>query len=79
MPDSFHTLRLEQCLICSTRLCVSIVTPRHPPHACGLGCRYIVSKCHELVERVTAGLESYDTAEAGSLINTFLWDEYADW
>jgi len=41
--------------------------------------RYIVSRCHQLVERVTAGLEAYDTAETGSAINHFLWDEYADW
>jgi len=41
--------------------------------------RYIVSRCHELVEKVTAGLEAYEMSEVGFLIYQFLWDEYADW
>ena len=41
--------------------------------------RYIVSKCHRLVEKVTAGLEGYDLGDAGRNIYEFLWDEYADW
>ena len=44
-----------------------------------VSCRWVVHRCHELVERVTAGLEKYDMSEAGFLIYQFLWDEYADW
>jgi valyl-tRNA synthetase len=41
--------------------------------------RYIVSKCHELVESVTDALEAYSFGDAGRQIQEFLWDEYADW
>ena len=41
--------------------------------------KYIVSRCHELVERVTESLESYNFGDAGQQIQAFLWDEYADW
>ena len=41
--------------------------------------RYIVSKCHRLVESVTDGLERYSLGDAGRQIYEFLWDEYADW
>jgi len=41
--------------------------------------RYIVSKCHVLVQRVTESLEAYAFGEAGQLIYQFLWDEFADW
>ncbi|CAM9542848.1 unnamed protein product [Pylaiella littoralis] len=41
--------------------------------------RYIVSKCHRLVEDVTQGLQGYDMGDAGKNIYEFLWDEYADW
>lgn len=41
--------------------------------------RFIVSKCHQLVAKVTLGLESYDFGDAGRLIYEFLWDEFADW
>uniref|UniRef100_A0A7S2AXJ4 valine--tRNA ligase n=1 Tax=Octactis speculum TaxID=3111310 RepID=A0A7S2AXJ4_9STRA len=41
--------------------------------------RYIVSRCHELATKVTAGLLAYNMADSGSLIYQFLWDEYADW
>ncbi|CAM9720753.1 unnamed protein product [Ectocarpus fasciculatus] len=41
--------------------------------------RYIVSKCHRLVEGVTTGLQGYDMGDAGKNIYEFLWDEYADW
>lgn len=41
--------------------------------------RYIVSKCHRLVEGVTMGLQGYDMGDAGKNIYEFLWDEYADW
>ncbi|CAN0252866.1 unnamed protein product, partial [Hapterophycus canaliculatus] len=41
--------------------------------------RYIVSKCHRLVEDVTKGLQGYDMGDAGKNIYEFLWDEYADW
>merc|ERR1711871_1587888 len=41
--------------------------------------RSIVSRCHEVVEAVTEGLEGYSTSECGQIIYQFLWDEYADW
>jgi valyl-tRNA synthetase len=41
--------------------------------------RYIVSKCHSLVESVTNDLEKYQLGAAGSKVYEFLWDEYADW
>ena len=41
--------------------------------------RYIVSSCHQLVERVTLLLENYDFGDAGRQIYEFLWDEFADW
>ena len=41
--------------------------------------RYIVSRCHELVMKVTQALEDYDFGDAGRQIYEFLWDEYADW
>ena len=41
--------------------------------------RWIVSRCHQLTETVTAQLETYDFGPAGQAIYSFLWDEYADW
>lgn len=41
--------------------------------------KYIVSKCHELIGKMTYALETYAFGEAGRLIYEFLWDEYADW
>ncbi|KAL9184882.1 hypothetical protein ACHAXT_002659, partial [Thalassiosira profunda] len=41
--------------------------------------RYIISKCHELVESVTNDIENYQLGAAGSKIYEFLWDQYADW
>ncbi|KAM3569768.1 hypothetical protein VYU27_008148, partial [Nannochloropsis oceanica] len=41
--------------------------------------RYIISLAHELVSKVTSGLEDYDMGDAGQLVYQFLWDEYADW
>eukprot|EP00180_Rhodochaete_pulchella_P002608 Plantae.Rhodophyta-Rhodochaete_pulchella.ctg4010.p1 GENE.Plantae.Rhodophyta-Rhodochaete_pulchella.ctg4010~~Plantae.Rhodophyta-Rhodochaete_pulchella.ctg4010.p1 ORF type:complete len:861 (+),score=137.05 Plantae.Rhodophyta-Rhodochaete_pulchella.ctg4010:40-2622(+) len=41
--------------------------------------RYIISRCHQLVDEVSDGLESYNFGEPGSLIYEFLWDEFADW
>eukprot|EP00611_Tribonema_gayanum_P024659 TRINITY_DN5492_c0_g2_i2.p1 TRINITY_DN5492_c0_g2~~TRINITY_DN5492_c0_g2_i2.p1 ORF type:complete len:812 (-),score=334.59 TRINITY_DN5492_c0_g2_i2:58-2274(-) len=41
--------------------------------------RHIVSRCHQLVARVTAGLGGYDMGDTGRLIYEFLWDEFADW
>jgi len=41
--------------------------------------RYIVSRCHELVTKVTQALEDYSFGDAGRQIYEFLWDEYADW
>ena len=39
--------------------------------------RYIVSRCHVLVEQVTSALEAYSFGDAGRQIYEFLWDEYA--
>jgi len=41
--------------------------------------QYIVSQCHELVNEVTAQLEEYTLGQAGEQVQTFLWDEFADW
>lgn len=41
--------------------------------------QYIVSACHQLIEKVTTALEAYDLGDAGRQIYEFLWDEYADW
>ena len=41
--------------------------------------KYIISKCHELVESVTSDIENYQLGAAGSRIYEFLWDQYADW
>lgn len=41
--------------------------------------RYIISKCHSLVESVTNDIENYQLGAAGSKIYEFLWDQYADW
>jgi len=41
--------------------------------------RYIVSRCHELVGAVTEQLDAYTLGQAGEQIQTFLWDEFADW
>ena len=40
---------------------------------------YIISACHQLIEKVTDSLERYDLGDAGRQIYEFLWDEYADW
>mmetsp|Transcript_50255 Transcript_50255/g.108900 ORF Transcript_50255/g.108900 Transcript_50255/m.108900 type:complete len:1012 (-) Transcript_50255:422-3457(-) len=41
--------------------------------------RWVVSRCHALVDEVTSQLKSYDFGPAGQAIYAFLWDEYADW
>ena len=41
--------------------------------------RYIVSRCHDVINQVTKALDSYDFGEAGKYIYEFLWDEFADW
>lgn len=41
--------------------------------------RYIVSRCHELVNCVTLCLNGLDIAGAGKALYDFLWDELADW
>jgi valyl-tRNA synthetase len=41
--------------------------------------KYIVSKCHSLVQSVTNDIEKYQLGAAGSKVYEFLWDEYADW
>ena len=41
--------------------------------------RYIVSLCHKLVMDVTLQLEQYVLGQAGDDVQSFLWDEFADW
>lgn len=41
--------------------------------------RFIVSRCHEVVAKVTHSLENYNFGESGRLVHDFLWDEFADW
>ena len=41
--------------------------------------KYIISKCHALVESVTKDIESYQLGSAGTKVYEFLWDQYADW
>ena len=41
--------------------------------------KYIVSKCHTLVDSVTKDIEEYSLGTAGSKVYEFLWDQYADW
>lgn len=41
--------------------------------------RYIVSKCHELVQSVTEDIENYSLGAGGSKVYEFLWDQFADW
>lgn len=41
--------------------------------------RYIISRCHELIDKVSKSLEEYNFGESGRLIYEFLWDELADW
>ena len=41
--------------------------------------KYIISKCHILVESVTKDLETYQLGAAGSKIYEFFWDQFADW
>jgi valyl-tRNA synthetase len=41
--------------------------------------RYIVSKCHALVESVTQDIESYALGAAGGKMYEFVWDQFADW
>ena len=41
--------------------------------------KYILSKLHKLISRVTEELESYNLGVGGSLVYEFIWDEFADW
>lgn len=41
--------------------------------------KYIITKCHALVNSVTEDLENYQLGAAGSRIYEFMWDQYADW
>jgi len=41
--------------------------------------KYIVSQCHNLVNEVTDQLEAYTLGQAGEQVQSFLWDEFADW
>jgi valyl-tRNA synthetase len=41
--------------------------------------KYIISKCHMVVESVTQDLENYRLGAAGSKVYEFFWDQFADW
>lgn len=41
--------------------------------------RYIVSRCHQVVQAATLALDGLRFGEAGELVHDFLWDEFADW
>jgi valyl-tRNA synthetase len=41
--------------------------------------KYIITKCHALVNTVTEDLENYQLGAAGSKIYEFMWDQFADW
>ena len=41
--------------------------------------QFIVSRCHETIHQVTELIENYQFAEAGSRLQSFLWDDFADW
>lgn len=78
-------------VLCSSLVCAYVCPSHFSPtskseHVVGeqlgglsLPERYIVSRCHQLVEGVTTGLEAYNMGDAGRNIYEFLWDEYADW
>jgi len=44
-----------------------------------LPARAILSRCHQLVDTVTAALEQLQFGDAGRQVQEFLWDEFADW
>jgi len=41
--------------------------------------KYIVSKAHDLVEKVTSALHQHKIGEAGSLAYDFFWNQYTAW
>ena len=41
--------------------------------------QFILSRCHATVNQVTELIENYQFAEAGSELQSFLWDDFADW
>ncbi|GMH77539.1 hypothetical protein TrST_g5698 [Triparma strigata] len=41
--------------------------------------KWIVTKCHKLVESVTCDIENYQLGQAGSKVYEFLRDDLADW
>jgi valyl-tRNA synthetase len=41
--------------------------------------RFIISKTHQLIEKVSSDLENFRFGEAGRHIYDFLWDDLADW
>ena len=41
--------------------------------------RWIVSRCHNLVEKCVALLDDHNFGEAGRIIYEFAWDDFADW
>ena len=41
--------------------------------------RWVVSRLHQVVERVTRCQSEFDFGEAGRELNDFFWADYADW
>jgi len=41
--------------------------------------RWILSRAHHLVQRVTELIEDYQYGEAGRQVRDFIWDEFCDW
>lgn len=41
--------------------------------------RWVLSRLHQTIDRVTDRFEKFDFSEAGRLTYEFLWDEFADW
>lgn len=41
--------------------------------------RYILSRCHQVVSKVTNSVENYYFAEGAATIQDFVWNEFADW
>jgi valyl-tRNA synthetase len=41
--------------------------------------QYIIRKCLDTVRQVTASLEQYRFAEAGTVVEEFIWNDFASW
>ena len=41
--------------------------------------RWIVSRCHSVIEEITADMEEYRISEAARKVHDFIWDDFCDW